>query len=248
MYLGMSKIRSAGRTSGSIEITLPPVLQVFIGLGCRVVVRDGLQPEIVLQPDLMKTRSLLGVLWQKLSLVLGCAELVDDFNSKAFILTLLPTRSRNGDLSLAYADIVALSRGSEEWDEEDMEAFARVLSVVAAGIGQTLGLQQSLALAFGDAVAYVVTQIPAGFASDFERSMAGGFFRQAQLHARRLVAPFDHEFWRESEPALRRICRQFLIWQNEPDEYRIARQQWNRALQCESVAGCAEQRAAGHSR
>ncbi len=248
MYLGTGKIRSAGRTSGSIEMTLPPVLRVFIGLRCRVVVRDGLQPEIVLQPDLIKTRSLLAVLWRKVSLVLGCAELVDDFNSKAFILTLLPTRSPNGDLSLAYADIVALSQGSEDWDEENREAFSRVLSVVAAGIGQTLGLQQSLALAFGDAVAYAVTQIPGGFASDFERSMAGGFFRQAQFHARRLVTPFDQEFWRESEPALRRICRQFLMWQNDPNEYRIARQQWNLALQCESVVGCAEQRTAGHPR
>ena len=41
MYLSTSRIRSAGRTSGSIEITLPPALQAFTGLGCRVTVRDG---------------------------------------------------------------------------------------------------------------------------------------------------------------------------------------------------------------
>ena len=74
MYLGMCKIRSAGRTSGSIEITLPPALQTFTGLGCRVVVRDGLHPEIVLQPDFADAWSYLEALWKKLSLALGSDE------------------------------------------------------------------------------------------------------------------------------------------------------------------------------
>jgi hypothetical protein len=240
MYLGMNKIRSAGRTSGSIEITLPPALQAFTGLGCRVVVRDGLQPEIVLQPDFVKTRSLLDELWRKLSLALGAPDLADDFTPGAFALTLLPPRHWQRGLPLAYADILCLARSSEEWTENDQEALARMLSVLTAAIGQGLGLQKTFAFAFGDAVAFVVTQVSAGFGTDFERSMAADFSREAQLSRPLAIAPLDEEFWLECEPALRRIYRQFLFWQENPAQYDKARQQWYRALQCESVPRCAD--------
>ena len=240
MYLGMSRIRSAGRTSGSIEITLPPALQTFTGLGCRVVVRDGLQPEIVLQPDLVKTRSLLEALWGKLSLALGAPEMVDDFTPSTFALTLLPPRHLQRGLPLAYADIFSLTRSSEEWTENDLEALARMLSVLTAAISQALGLQKTFALAFGDAVAFVVTQVSAGFGTDFERSMAADFSREARLSRPLAIAPLDEEFWLECEPALRRIYRQFLFWQENPAEYDTARLQWYRALQCESVPRCAD--------
>jgi hypothetical protein len=243
MYLGMGKIRSAGRTSGSIEITLPPALQVFIGLGCRVVVRDGLQPEIVLQPDLESARALLNKLWQKLSLALGGSNTVDDFIASAFMLTLLSPRQSLRGLPLAYADAFSLTRSSEEHRASDVEALARILSVLAAAIGRGLGLQQAFVLGFGDAVAYVITQASAGFGTDFERSMAAGLCRQAQLDRPASVSPLDDEFWLECEPALRRIYAQFLAWQNNPDQYDRARQQWYRAHQCESLPSRAEPRA-----
>ena len=246
MYLGMCKIRSAGRTSGSIEITLPPALQTFTGLGCRVVVRDGLQPEIVLQLDLAKAKSLLEALWQKLSLALGASESVDDFTPSAFMLTLLPPRHWQRGLPLAYADVFCLTRSGENWGTGDSEALARLLSVLGAAIGGALGLQQAFALGFGDAVAYVITQASAGFGTDFERSMAAGLSQRAQLSRRPLVSPLDDEFWLECEPALQRIHEQFLSWQNNPDQYDTARQQWYRALQCESIPGCVERRAAAH--
>ncbi len=110
MYPSMCKIRSAGRTSGSIEITLPPVLQTFTGLGCRVVLRDGLQPEIVLQPDFADAWSYLQSLWDKLSLALGSHESIGDLAPSDFMLTLLPPRHSQRGLPLAYADLVTLTR------------------------------------------------------------------------------------------------------------------------------------------
>ena len=240
MYLGMNRIRSAGRTSGSIEITLPPALQAFTGLGCRMVVRDGLQPEIVLQPDLAKTRSLLEALWRKLSLALGAPDLADDFTPGAFALTLLPPRHWQRGLPLAYADILCLARSSEDWNENDQQALARILSVLTAAIGQALGLQKTFAFAYGDAVAFVVTQVTAGFGTDFERSMAADFSRQARLSRRPVISPLEEAFWLECEPALRRIFRQFLFWQENPAQYDTARQQWYRALQCEGVPRCTD--------
>lgn len=244
MQLGAGKIRSAGRTSGSIEITLPPALQAFTGLPCRVVVRDGLQPEIVLQPDFADAWSSLEALWDRLSLALGSNESIGEFTPSAFTLTLLPPRHSQRGLPLAYADVVTLIRGGECSGKGELEALARVLAVLSAAIARDLGLEPAFALGFGDAVAYVVTQVSVGFGTDFERSMAASLSRQAHFIARMSVSPFDDEFWLECEPALRRIHEQFRAWQGKPERYQAAQQQWYRALQCESVPACDEQRPA----
>ena len=246
MYLGMCKIRSAGRTSGSIEITLPPALQTFTGLGCRVVVRDGLHPEIVLQPDFTDAWSYLEALWDKLSLALGSNESIGNFAPNTFMLTLLPPRHSQRGLPLAYSDLVTLTRSGENRPEGESEALARVLSVLAAAIAGELGLEQALALGFGDAVAYVITQVSAGFGTDFERSMAASLSRQANFRLRPSASPFDDEFWLECEPALRRIHEQFRAWQGTPERYQAARRQWYRSLQCEGVPGCADRQAAAY--
>lgn len=244
MYLGMGKIRSAGRTSGSIEITLPPALQAFTGLGCRVVVRDGLQPEIVLQPDFADAWSYLEALWDKLSVALGSNESIGNFEPSTFMLTLLPPRHSQRGLPLAYSDLVTVTRSGENRVKGELEALARVLSILAAAIARDLGLEPAFSLGFGDAVAYVVTQVSAGFGTDFERSMAASLSRQAHFSPRMPVSPFDDEFWLECEPALRRIHEQFRSWQGKPERYQAAQQQWYRALQCESIPVCADRCAA----
>jgi hypothetical protein len=248
MYLGMCRIRSAGRTSGSIEITLPPALQAFTGLGCRVLVRDGWQPEIVLQPDFADAWSSFEALRNKLVLALGSGDLSGDFSPSTFMLSLLPPRHSQRGLPLAYSDLVVLTRSGNAHTKSELESLARVLSVLAAAIARDLGLEQAFALGFGDAVAYVVTQTSVGFGTDFERSMAASLSRQAHFRPRLPVSLFDDEFWLECEPALRRIHEQFRSWQCQPERYEAAQRQWYRALQCESVSGCADQRAAVNER
>lgn len=248
MYLGMNKIRSAGRSSGSIEITLPPALQTFTGLGCRVVVRDGLHPEIVLQPDFAAAWSSLKLLREKLSLALGASESIGGLAPDAFMLTMLPPRHSQRGLPLAYSDLVTVSQSGESRSEGEPQALARVLSVLAATIGRDLGLDQAFALGFGDAVAYVVTQVSVGFGTDFERSMATSLSRQLHFTLRQPGSPFDDEFWLECEPTLRRIHEQFRAWQDTPARYETAKQQWYRALQCESVPGCGNSPAATSER
>lgn len=237
MYLGSGKIRSAGRTSGSIEITLPPALQAFTGRGCRVVVRDGLQPEIVLQPDFADASPRLAALWERLSAALGLRERIEAFRLNAFTLTLLPPRHSQRGFPLAYADIVTLNESGEVRARRELEALARILSVLGAAIGRDLGLERTLALGFGDAVAYVLTEVSAGFGTDFERSMAASLARQTHFQAHLPLAPFDDDFWQECEPALRRIHQQFGAWQGQPERYKAAQQQWYRAFQCERIPG-----------
>jgi len=248
MYLGIGRIRSAGRTSGSIEITLPPALQAFTGQGCRVVVRDGLRPEIVLQPDFADAWSALEGLWRKLSLTIGHDESIGELTPSAFTLSLLPPRHSQRGLPLAYSDIVTLARNGEVCAKDELEALARVLSVLSAAIGRDLGLEQNFALGFGDAVAYVVTEVTAGFGTDFERSMAASLSRQSHFRPRLPASPFDDGYWQECKPALRRIYDQFRSWQCKPERYEAAQQQWYRAFQCESVPGCADQPSAPYER
>jgi hypothetical protein len=243
MDLGKCRIRSAGRTSGSIEITLPPALQTLMGLSCRVVVRDGFQPEIVLQPDLAEARSLLETLWQRLSSALDGSQSLGEPKPSGFMFALLPPRYSQRGLPLAYADIVHLTGKGAKNAARDPEALARIVSVLAAAIGRRLGLEQSFALGFGDAVAFATTQVSAGFSSDFERSMAASLCHQARLIERPPGSPLDEEYWQECTPALRRIYEQFGVWQDNPSQYELARQRWYRASQCESVPGCAETRA-----
>ncbi|MGK7867651.1 hypothetical protein [Falsiroseomonas sp. E2-1-a20] len=70
MDFGTRSIRSAGIGSGSIEVTLPSRLRDLTGLPCRITLRDGLRPEIVLVPDLRPARQALQTLWTRLALAL----------------------------------------------------------------------------------------------------------------------------------------------------------------------------------
>ena len=237
MHVGASRIRSAGRTSGSIEITLPPALQSFIGINCRIQVRDGVQPEIVLQPDFAGERALTEALWRKLGAALGLGDAAEGFAPSTFVHTLLPLRHWQHGLPIAYADVMSLKRSGEERTAADDEALARLLAVLATAMGRSLGLEPSFAAAFGDAVAFVVTHVTAGFGSDFERSMAAGVSRQMRRGPCPSTSPLDDSFWSECEPALRRIREQFRTWQDDPAAFAATRQQWYRALQCEGVPG-----------
>ena len=53
MNLGTRRVRSAGRTSGSVEVTLPVQLSLLQGVECRLAMRDGAPPE----PELGEARS-----------------------------------------------------------------------------------------------------------------------------------------------------------------------------------------------
>ena len=71
MHFGKRNIRSAGRSSGSVEITLPVELAILEGVACRLSLRDGLVPEIVLQPDLLVVIPVFVKLWSLLRLGRG---------------------------------------------------------------------------------------------------------------------------------------------------------------------------------
>jgi len=241
MYLGIRKIRSAGRTSGSIEITLPAQLQVLEGVECRLMVRDGLRPEIVLQPDLAAAQNLFQTLWQKIRMGLGEIGELPEFSIADFTLAFFPPRHWQERPPLAYADalVVLQSRngGACLGDGRQVggvdEALSRLLAFLAVAAGHQLGLQGAFALAFGDAVAYLVTGTPAGLGTDFERGMAHRLFWGEGRAQQPLGSPFDDQVWQQAQPGFREVYEQFHSWQENPAAYAAARDKWYRALTME---------------
>lgn len=233
MYLGIRRIRSAGRTSGSIEITLPTDLQFLEGVECRLMVRDGSCPEIVLQPDLSAAQSLFHTLWQKLRLGLGEIDELGDFSPADFTLALFPPHHWQERPPLACADALAVIRQRAGEEEREPEALTRLLAFLAVAAGYRLGLEGALALAFGDAVAYLITGTPAGLGTDFERGMAHRTFWGDGRAPQTLGSPLHDQVWQQAQPGFRRVYDQFHTWQENPEAYAAAREKWYRALTVE---------------
>jgi len=233
MYLARRKIRSAGRTSGSIEITLPVKLQVLEGRQCRLMVRDGPRPEIVLQPDLSVAQVLFHQLWQKLGVGLGEVDEIGDFSPGDFTLALFPPRHWEERPPLAYADALAVLRQRASQEDGEPEALARLLAFLSVAAGYRLGLKGALALAFGDAVAYLITGTPAGLGTDFERGMAHRTFWGESRPQQPLRFPIDDEVWEQARPGFRRLYDQFRTWQEDPEAHAADREKWYRALTVE---------------
>ena len=244
MYLGSRKIRTAGRTSGSVEITLPPQLHILMGLECHLSVRDGLRPEIVLQADFSAAQALFRTLWQLLQLGMGGIGDIGDFSMADFSIALFPSQHGQERPPLAYTDALMVLNHRHESDEipreagEDTscaasEALVRLLTFLAVAAAYRLGLEDSLALAFGDATAYRITGKSVGPGTDFERGMAHRAFWGDGHMLVSIGDPFDDNTWQQARQDLRQVYDQFSLWHKNPGVYGAARENWYRALMME---------------
>ncbi len=237
MYFLRRRIRSAGRTSGSVEITLPAELQIMERVECRIFVRDGPRPEIVLQPDLSAAQAVFQELWEKLCLGLSEVGEIGDFSLADFNLALLPPRHWQDRPPLAYADVLRIQRGRTAAapsfrDGESDAAMGRLLAFLSVAAAYRLGLSGSFALAFGDAVAYLMTGTRPDLGADFERGMAHIVFGQGAVN-QVSGSPFDEAVWRQARSGLKRVYDKVAEWQQNPTAYAAARERWYKALTVE---------------
>lgn len=109
MHIGSRRVRSAGRASGSIEITLPPELTPLEGIVCTITIRDGARPEIVLKPELSPSGLLFTRVWTRLRTLLTAAGEIGEFPAAEVDVSLLPptstapANSGGGRPTLVYA-------------------------------------------------------------------------------------------------------------------------------------------------
>lgn len=236
MYLGTRKIRSAGRTSGSIEITLPSELRVLLGMKCRLMVRNSARPEIVLQPELSAAQAVFHSLWENLRLGLSEIDDIGEFSLIDFTVTLFPPPHWYERPPLVYTDaLIALrQQGAEETPgTHESEAMTRLFASMAVVAAGRLGLEGSLALAFGDAVSYCIFGGSAGLGTDFERGMAHRAFWNGGTRCPVSDLPFGRQVWLQAQPGFGRVYTRFHLWQEQPEAYATARQNWHRALSME---------------
>jgi hypothetical protein len=118
-------------------------------------------------------------------------------------------------------------------DGECHEALARLTGYMAIAAGQRLGLNEALALAFGDALAYLLTGISILAGPEFERGLAMRLFWEQRAPAPLASSLLDDRVWQQAGPGLSRVWEQFDAWQSAPESHAAARQNWYRALTVE---------------
>lgn len=235
MALDRRRIRSAGRTTGSVEITLPVELQVLEGIECEVWVRDGVRPEIVLRPNVGVAQALFASLWQQLRLGLQRVGEIGDFNLSDFNVALLPPRHWYDKPPLSYQDALTLlsrlkeDRGSPRVNNSD--AMLRLVTFLAVNAGYRLGLEGRFAMAFGDAVGYLVSGVGSRQDTDFERQVALSAFGGGEKVVAGEIGSLSFDGrWEEAEEGLERVFAQFREWQEDPERYEEARKRWWKAV------------------
>jgi hypothetical protein len=231
MRLGTRKVRSAGRTSGSVEITLPVEVQALTGIGCEITLQDGVQPQIVLQPDLSVAQALFIELWEMLREGLGDVGDVGDFVLSDFNVALLPPRHWHERPPLSYHDALTLQGYIEQQAPstriQNSAALLRLITFLAINAGYRLGLREQIAIAFGDALGYLVTGVSGGHGSEFERDAALAAYGAGQrLVAGQITALSIDDDWTVAQEGLRRVYELFAAWQEDPAEYEAARNRW----------------------
>lgn len=237
MYFGERRIRSAGRRSGSVEITLPVDLAVLEGIPCRLHLRDGLSLEIVLEPDLCSAMSVFEKVWALLTIGLEEIEEIGDFAESDYGFGLFRSTKFGTMPSLAYGDALLIQRGLEDGNRSAphaLEAFAHVIESMAAVGGRRLGLTGEHGALFGSQVAYLVSGEVIGGRDPFARSVAPLAPSALKEAGWCRSGPLDAEMWRGARAGLATVFEQFRAWERDPALFARERQHWYRARQFEA--------------
>lgn len=238
--IGDRIVRSAGRNSGSIEITLPVKLLVLQGVMCRVELRDGIAAEVVLHPDFSPLLPLFDKVWSLLGLTFKTREDIGEFWEGDYILGLFPEMSQSGRPILAYADALAIQESSHgigevcsSGTEKILEPLARIIESLATVAAIRLGLSVQTAAMFGTQLAYAASGVATGTIDAFARG--------SLLDATAKIGwcrdhPWADETWIAAEPMIESILDQCLDWDKEPGLLARNRQLWYQAHRLETRA------------
>jgi hypothetical protein len=232
MEFGTRTIRSAGQGSGSVEVTLPVAFRDLTGVACRLALRDGLRPEIVLQPDLRPARQAFARLWDTLRELLE-AEAPSTPPLAELLITLWPAATATeAKPRLAWQDGLALSAAAPH----DAAAVARCVAAFTQLLAAPLGIAADLAAGFGAAAGFALAgHAPPGAEAEAEIGAA--------LLARDAIRPGDalaaagdalsEGFAASARPALVLLRDAHLDWTADPARFAALRAAWRRGVALE---------------
>lgn len=232
MDFGKRSIRSAGQGSGSVEITLPVAFRGLAGLACRLALRDGLRPEIVLQPELRAARLAFGRLWAAVARPLTDEDRAEPPLTEALV-TLWPADPQPGGLPrLAWSDGLALAGPPPH----EAEPVARCVACFARLLAAPIGIAPDLAERFGAAAGFAL----AGHAAPGAEAACD---IAAALLARAGIAPgaplaatgdaLSDAFARAGAPVLGLLRDAHLDWTADPPRHAALLAAWRRGVAIE---------------
>ena len=238
--LGDRIVRSAGRNSGSIEITLPVKLLVLQGVMCRVELRDGIAAEVVLHPDFAPLLPLFDKVWSLLRQSLKTIDDIGGFWEGDYVIGLFPEMSQSGRPILAYADALAIQDSFPDVGKvkslgikQVLEPLARIIESLAAVAAIRLGLSAQTAAMFGTQLAYAASGVATGTIDAFARgSLLDATGEIGWCRDR----PWADETWIAAQPRIESILDQCLAWDKEPGLLARRRQLWYQARRFETRA------------
>lgn len=235
MDLGTRHIRSSGRGSGSVEMTLPSRLRALAGFPCRVSLRDGPRPEIVLEPDLADARDAFARVWPRLA----AAILAGRAGSVAMSLPLADLRIVMHPDGCAAAETPMLA-----WFDGRMlaaapphppEAICRSIAGLSFILAEPAGIGPALAALFAAACGFAVSgsRLPR-----LDPDAAGIIIAALSDIGRQPGWPLVHApdafsvaFWQEAAPMLTRVYELFLDWSARPGREAATRRALRRAAE-----------------
>jgi hypothetical protein len=244
MDLGVRQIRTSGKGSGSVELTLPGELRHLVGLPCRITLHDGVRPDIVLQPDLTTAFNALASIWRAVARAVSgdaAARDAERFPALAFTFGLHPQESAAGAPYLSWQDGLAVASGTATAD-----AAARCIAACAGQYATELDIASGLALPFGAVCGFLVCGTLAfpGWqeASDIAASQwasGPGAAAPWQPGAAWQAAPnaLDDRFWGKAAPGLIEAVRLFACWSAPGSAYPALCAAWRRGRSIELNRG-----------
>lgn len=230
-------IRSSGNGSGSVEVTLPACFRVLEGTACRVLLRDGLRPEIVLEPDLSPARLVLERLYRRLAEACG-ADAAGGFSPADLTLALMAPPAGAPLPALAYLDALALARPAPH----RADALGRVVVALAAAIAPRLGIGAALAPDFAAAAGFALSGIVADTARQLAADLAGAELAALETAPGQgfLAAGEDalaERFWIAAAPALARLAGLYSRLTDDPGQQQALAAAWRRGVALELSGG-----------
>jgi hypothetical protein len=230
MDFGSRSIRSAGAGSGSIEVTLPAALRDLQGLPCRIILRDGMRPEIVLQPDLRTARAAFTRLDTRLRDAMGLP--AGDPPPGDIVVSLQPAVSQQGVPRLAWTDGLMLAA----LPPHAPAPLARSLRGLAEPLALLAGIGPELAPAFAAAAAWLLTGLTPDPAGQDACDIAIEALVAEGMTARPPLLPedgFDHAAWEAAQPWLRHLLGLHRDWTAQPARRAALGAAWRRGLALE---------------
>jgi hypothetical protein len=211
MNLGTRPIRTSGKGSGSVEVTLPATLRPMVGLICRIWLHDGARPDIVLSPDLSPARAAFAQFHASLASVLTPSAPPPPWRAEDFGMSVSPRAETGGLPTLAWSDGLALAAG-----EANGATIARVAHAALLSLAAPLALAPQVAPVFAAAGAVLLSGQILAPAWQEATDLAAARLPQGLWRPLLSAAWRTEEFWQDATPPLTALLALARCWSTTP--------------------------------